>query len=186
MPGRLTLRRVRSVRSSDLGVSHGDHLSHEYRDAYRIHSVCGCRDQVVKTYQYGPNSGPNICSQRGFRGKRTARPIQPATGYDIYGNKMSETEPLQASRPVHKRAEETRTDSTPLATEASRTARVIIALLLQRSCLDKRANVARGIYTAYIYNVGGQLTGIIRHVDPVMSAHRVRPREYAGQLPPTL
>jgi len=46
--------------------------------------------------------------QRGFRGSGRRDPYN-LLRYDIYGNKMSETEHLQASRPVHKRAEETRT-----------------------------------------------------------------------------
>jgi len=51
-------------------------------------------DQVVKTYQYGPNSGPNNLFLRGVSVAADGATHTTCYGYDIYGNKMSETEPL--------------------------------------------------------------------------------------------
>lgn len=51
-------------------------------------------DQVVKTYQYGPNSGPNNLFVRGVSVAADGATHTTCYGYDIYGNRTSETEPL--------------------------------------------------------------------------------------------
>jgi len=51
-------------------------------------------DQVVKTYQYGPNSGPNNLFLRGTSVLADGVTHTTCYGYDIYGNRASETEPL--------------------------------------------------------------------------------------------
>jgi YD repeat-containing protein len=51
-------------------------------------------DQVVKTYQYGPNSGPNNLFVRGVSEAADGATHTICYGYDIYGNVVSETKPL--------------------------------------------------------------------------------------------
>lgn len=51
-------------------------------------------DEVVKTYQYGPNSGPNNLFVRGVSVAADGATHTTCYGYDIYGNRTSETEPL--------------------------------------------------------------------------------------------
>ncbi|MBV9344838.1 MAG: hypothetical protein JOZ03_07600 [Gammaproteobacteria bacterium] len=50
-------------------------------------------DQVVKTYQYGPNSGPNNLFLRGVSEAADGATRTTCYGYDIYGNRSSQTEP---------------------------------------------------------------------------------------------
>lgn len=50
-------------------------------------------DQVVKTYQYGPSSGPNNLFLRGVAVTADGATHLTCYDHDIYGNKSSETEP---------------------------------------------------------------------------------------------
>jgi YD repeat-containing protein len=50
-------------------------------------------DEVVKTYEYGPNSGPNNLFLRGVAVTADGVTHRTCYGYDPYGNKISETEP---------------------------------------------------------------------------------------------
>jgi len=49
-------------------------------------------DEVVKTYEYGPNAGPNNLFLRGVAVTADAVTHRTCYGYDPYGNKISETE----------------------------------------------------------------------------------------------
>jgi len=49
-------------------------------------------DQVVKTYEYGPDSGPNNLFPRGVAVTADGVTHRTCYGYDRYGNKISETE----------------------------------------------------------------------------------------------
>jgi YD repeat-containing protein len=50
-------------------------------------------DEVVKTYEYGPNSGPNNLFLRGVAVTADGATHRTCYGYDPYGNKISETAP---------------------------------------------------------------------------------------------
>mgnify|MGYP003392947055 CR=1 FL=1 len=55
----------------------------------------GATDEIVTTYDYGPDSGPNNLLLRGMvvdAGSGTLN-LRTCYGYDTYGNKISETEP---------------------------------------------------------------------------------------------
>ena len=59
-------------------------------------SGTGCTlagDQVVKTYEYGPDSGPNNLFQKGVAVTADGVTLRTCYGYDPYGNKISETLP---------------------------------------------------------------------------------------------
>jgi YD repeat-containing protein len=49
-------------------------------------------DEVVKTYEYGPDSGPNNLFLRGFAVTADGATHRTCYGYDPYGNRISETE----------------------------------------------------------------------------------------------
>lgn len=51
-------------------------------------------DQVVTTYQYGPDSGPNNLFLRGVSVAADGATHTSCYGYDIYGNRSSETKPM--------------------------------------------------------------------------------------------
>jgi YD repeat-containing protein len=50
-------------------------------------------DEVVKTYEYGPNSGPNNLFLRGVAVTADAATHRTCYGYDRLGNRISETQP---------------------------------------------------------------------------------------------
>lgn len=50
-------------------------------------------DQVVTTYEYGPDSGPNNLFLRGFSVTADGATQRTCYGYDPYGNRISETKP---------------------------------------------------------------------------------------------
>ncbi|MFD2429324.1 hypothetical protein ACFSUK_16655 [Sphingobium scionense] len=59
-------------------------------------SGSGCAiagDEVVTTYDYGPNSGPNNLELRGVVEDATGLALRTCYGYDAMGNKISETKP---------------------------------------------------------------------------------------------
>jgi YD repeat-containing protein len=59
-------------------------------------SGTGCTtagDEVVTTYEYGPDSGPNNLFLRGVAVTADGVTHRTCYGYDPYGNKISETEP---------------------------------------------------------------------------------------------
>jgi YD repeat-containing protein len=49
-------------------------------------------DQVVKTYEYGPDSGPNNLFLRGFAVTADGATHRTCYGHDLYGNRISETD----------------------------------------------------------------------------------------------
>lgn len=51
-------------------------------------------DEVVTTYDYGPDSGPNNLLLRGTVEDSTGAALRTCYGYDDFGNKVSETKPL--------------------------------------------------------------------------------------------
>lgn len=51
-------------------------------------------DEVVTTYDYGPNSGPNNLLLRGMVDDATGAVLRTCQGHDWQGNKVSETKPL--------------------------------------------------------------------------------------------
>ena len=56
----------------------------------------GCaaaNDEVVKTYEYGPNSGPNNLLLRGFSVTASGATHRTCYGYDRMGKRISETQP---------------------------------------------------------------------------------------------
>jgi hypothetical protein len=53
----------------------------------------GGADEVVTTYDYGPDSGPNNLLLRGKVVTVNGISLRACYGYDIYGNKISETSP---------------------------------------------------------------------------------------------
>ena len=59
-------------------------------------SGTGCTqagDEVIKTYEYGPDTGPNNLFLRGVAVTADGVTHRTCYGYDMYGNKISETEP---------------------------------------------------------------------------------------------
>ena len=56
----------------------------------------GPADEVVKTYDYGPNSGPNTLLLRGVAVTADGVTLRTCFGYDWQGNKISETAPRAA------------------------------------------------------------------------------------------
>ncbi|TND00019.1 MAG: hypothetical protein FD120_2808, partial [Gammaproteobacteria bacterium] len=59
-------------------------------------SGAGCaaaNDQVVTSYDYGPDSGPNNLLLRGTVVTASGQSLRTCFGYDQYGNKVSETRP---------------------------------------------------------------------------------------------
>jgi len=59
-------------------------------------SGTGCTkagDEVVKTYDYGPDSGPNNLFVRGIAITADGATLRTCYGYDPYGHKISETQP---------------------------------------------------------------------------------------------
>ncbi|MFL6600226.1 MAG: hypothetical protein ACJ8R9_02765 [Steroidobacteraceae bacterium] len=62
-------------------------------------SGTGCTlsgDEVVKTYEYGPNSGPNNLFLRGVAVTADGVTHRTCYGYDRFGNRISETQPAAA------------------------------------------------------------------------------------------
>lgn len=62
-------------------------------------SGVGCTqagDEVVRTYEYGPDSGPNNLFLRGFSVTADGVTHRTCYGYDRYGNKISQTQPNAA------------------------------------------------------------------------------------------
>lgn len=53
----------------------------------------GAGDEIVTTFDYGPNSGPNNLQLRGMVVTSDGVNLRTCYGYDIYGNKISETSP---------------------------------------------------------------------------------------------
>jgi len=53
----------------------------------------GSADEVVTTYDYGPNSGPNNLLLRGQVVTAGGVSLRTCYGYDAYGNRISETKP---------------------------------------------------------------------------------------------
>ena len=49
-------------------------------------------DEVVTTYEYGPDSGPNNLFLRGFSITADGATHRTCYGHDMYGNKISQTE----------------------------------------------------------------------------------------------
>jgi YD repeat-containing protein len=59
-------------------------------------SGTGCTaagDEVVKTYEYGPDSAPNNLFLKGMDVTADGTTQRTCYGYDLYGNKISETKP---------------------------------------------------------------------------------------------
>ena len=54
----------------------------------------GASDEVVTTYDYGPNSGPNNLWLRGVAVTADGQTLRTCYTYDDYGRKLSETKPL--------------------------------------------------------------------------------------------
>jgi YD repeat-containing protein len=57
----------------------------------------GSADEVVTTYQYGPDAGPNNLLLRGVAVSSNGMTRTTCYTYDSSGNKISETKPLGAS-----------------------------------------------------------------------------------------
>lgn len=55
--------------------------------------VLGPSDEVITTYDYGPDSGPNNLLLRGIVENSTGRALRTCYGYDWAGNRISETKP---------------------------------------------------------------------------------------------
>jgi hypothetical protein len=53
----------------------------------------GASDEVVTTYDYGPNSGPNNLLLRGVVADAGGLSLRTCYSYDAMGNKLSETSP---------------------------------------------------------------------------------------------
>lgn len=53
----------------------------------------GSSDEIVTSYDYGPNSGPNNLLLRGKVVAASGTSLRTCYGYDQYGNKISETSP---------------------------------------------------------------------------------------------
>lgn len=53
----------------------------------------GASDEVVTTYDYGPNSGPNNLHLRGVAVTSNGTTLRTCYGYDILGRRISETRP---------------------------------------------------------------------------------------------
>lgn len=56
----------------------------------------GCviaNDEVIKTYEYGPTSGANNLFLRGVAVTADGTTLRTCFGYDMYGNRISETSP---------------------------------------------------------------------------------------------
>jgi hypothetical protein len=53
----------------------------------------GANDEVVTTYDYGPNGGPNNLLLRGKVVTFAGQSRRTCYGHDLYGNQISETEP---------------------------------------------------------------------------------------------
>lgn len=53
----------------------------------------GASDEVVTTYDYGPNSGPNMLLVRGVAVTSNGQTLRTCYGYDRMGRKISETKP---------------------------------------------------------------------------------------------
>jgi YD repeat-containing protein len=66
------------------------------RTTATVGSACagGSTDEVVTSYDYGPNSGPNNLQLRGIAITADGTTRRTCFGYDIFGNKISETKPL--------------------------------------------------------------------------------------------
>lgn len=60
-----------------------------------VGSACagGSADEIVTVYDYGPDSGPNNLLVRGKTVTASGVTLRVCYGYDIYGNKISETSP---------------------------------------------------------------------------------------------
>lgn len=54
----------------------------------------GAADEVVSTYDYGPNSGPNNLQLRGVAVTSEGITLRTCYGYDSYARKVSETKPM--------------------------------------------------------------------------------------------
>lgn len=54
----------------------------------------GSTDEVVTSYEYGPNSGPNNLLVRGIATTANGQTLRTCFTYDINGRKLSETKPL--------------------------------------------------------------------------------------------
>jgi len=55
--------------------------------------AAGSSDEIITTYEYGPNSGPNNLWLRGKIVDAAGLALQTCYAYDVYGNKISETSP---------------------------------------------------------------------------------------------
>lgn len=66
------------------------------RSTATVNDVCsgGSSDEVVTTYDYGPDSGPNNLLLRGIVVTSGGQSIRTCYTYDAKGNKISETKPL--------------------------------------------------------------------------------------------
>ncbi|HEX4738825.1 MAG TPA: hypothetical protein VH331_14820 [Allosphingosinicella sp.] len=53
----------------------------------------GASDEVITTYDYGPDAGPNNLNLRGTVVDAGALSLRTCTSYDVLGNKISETKP---------------------------------------------------------------------------------------------
>ena len=63
-------------------------------------SGAGCAiagDEVITTYEYGPNSGPNNLLLRGTVVDSAGLKLRTCMTYDWQGNKISETKPMGTS-----------------------------------------------------------------------------------------
>lgn len=65
------------------------------RTTVTVSGACagGAADEVVTSYDYGPNSGPNNLLLRGLVVTADGKSLRTCYGYDMQGNKISETTP---------------------------------------------------------------------------------------------